>query len=400
MTEPMPASSSGWIPALLGGTPARHNKKPIGTAQLAPLPVSEFSRLLTDLLSNSANPNHICDQLARTLADFHSVKEVVLINNASVGLLLALDLATRDRSGGIALPSFSFRGLPYICRMLKRKIRFVDVLESTGTMDPVSLQRTLHKEDVAAVLAVHNVDRPCDAAELEKVASLAGTPLVFDSVYSMLNLDRGVPVGSSGMCEVFSLHATKLINGFEGGYITTNDRTVAHDLRRRIKSSDGAPFLPSEIDPVHAAAALCSLGNVASTVAGNKRRAERYAQALAGRTDLRIWPDCGGTGRNFGSVLVEILDESPLTRDQIVELLCADGYLARPYYGPALHQLPLWAAEDRAALPVTERLSTKILQLPVGDPVSLENCDEIALFLRTCLDQPDRISKAFQRRAR
>ena len=43
----------------------------------------------------------------------------------------------------------------------------------------------------------------------------------------------GVRVGNFGDCEVFSFHATKFFNSFEGGGVATNDDALADDIRRR-----------------------------------------------------------------------------------------------------------------------------------------------------------------------
>lgn len=390
-----PAWGEKRVPAAFGGMPIRGGR-PVGTAQLAPLPIDTFAELVRPIHRPSTQyVEYLSERLEGELAELHSVRHVVLVNNASVGLLLALRSLCEGREGAIVMPSFSFRGLPFFARMLGRSIEFVDVEPRFGTMAPDSLECVLQNRSVGAVLAVHNVDRPCRVAELEQICGNYGVPLMFDSVYSVFNEVRGRPIGNNGTGEVFSLHATKLINGFEGGYLTTDDANFASKFRSLLQPSAGAVGLPSRLDPFHVAAALSSLSQIREVVGRNERRYWAYAEALAGVSELVLWPHAPGSS-NFGSVIVEVMDSAELSRDQLVKLLCAEGYLARPYYGPALHQMSTWADCGRqGGLPVTSHLATRLMQLPVGDTVELEDCGEVVRLLVGFLDQRKQILDRF-----
>lgn len=398
MREGVAGWSASGAPALFGGR-RRRAGSPVGTAQLATPDPASFHRLLG--LDGVVGARDCIGELEAKMAAFHGVAHVVPLANASFGLLAALDVTTRGRPGALAMPSFSYRGLPYLARMLQRDIVFVDVLPSDGTLDPAALEDALAERAVAAVLAVHNVDRPARVQRLTEVCAARGVPLVFDSIYSLYNEVGGRRCGGDGSCEVFSLHATKLLNGFEGGYITTDDPALAARLRQWATGAEGVS-LRCPLPSVHAAAALASLAGLDAVVAGNRARHEAYRTALAGLEHLGLWEAdgavCAPAARNFGSVLIEVLDGAPLTRDEIVALLCAEGYLARPYYGPALHQAAAWRPFARAPLPVTERLATRVLQLPVGNPLAVAECPEIVALIRSFFDDAMRIRAAFAQR--
>lgn len=387
----------GGAPALFGGAPCRAGA-PIGTAQLATPPASVFHELM-GWGGSPYRPGWLVEELERQLADFHAVRFVVPLANASFGLLAAMSIAAEGRAGAVAMPSFSYRGLPYIARMLNREIVFIDVHPTDGTLDPEALAVELGRAEVAAVLAVHNVDRPARVQRLGELCAAAGVPIAYDSIYSLGNRVAGRPCGSDGLCEVYSLHATKLLNGFEGGYLTTNDPAVAARARAWVRG-DGPGAVRCPLSPVHAAAALASLGGIGAVVAGNRARMAAYRSALRGEARVRLWePTEGGLApehRNDGSVLVEIPEGAPLRRDQLVALLCAEGYLARPYYGPALHQVPAWRSFARAPLPVTEYLAPRVLQLPVGCGLTSADAAQVVALLSRFLDDAARIQEAFR----
>src|SRR6185437_7421804 len=82
-------------------------------------------------------------------------------------------------------------------------------------------------EDTALIVGVHPIVNCCDAEGLETLSVETGIPLLFDSVESVYETINHRKVGSFGLAECFSLHASKLLNGFEGGYVTTNNRSLA-----------------------------------------------------------------------------------------------------------------------------------------------------------------------------
>jgi NAD(P)-dependent dehydrogenase (short-subunit alcohol dehydrogenase family) len=66
---------------------------------------------------------------------------------------------------------------------------------------------------------------------LQEIATRRGLKLMFDAAHAFGCSHRGRMIGGFGLAEVFSFHATKFLNSFEGGAITTNDDDLAtmHD---------------------------------------------------------------------------------------------------------------------------------------------------------------------------
>ena len=51
--------------------------------------------------------------------------------------------------------------------------------------------------------------------------------LMFDASHGFGCTHGGRPLGNFGACEVFSFHATKFFNTFEGGAVVTHDDALA-----------------------------------------------------------------------------------------------------------------------------------------------------------------------------
>lgn len=305
-------------------------------------------------------------ELEARLADYHGVRSCVAVANAGLGLFLLLRHNAR-RDGEVLLPAFTFRGLPHFVRMAGQRPHFCDVDRRSHALDPAAVESVISRR-TTAVLAVWNFNAPPAIAQLFELARASGVPLFLDSVYGVGSSFMGVRAGGHGSAEVFSLHATKLINGFEGGYITTNEPELAEELR---KMRTGR----AELNELHAAMALLSLDALSKTIERNRERFELYREAfhdLDGVTLLE-YPSGDSSTASYQLVVAKIGAPWPLRRDQMVDILRAEGAAINPYYSPPLHL--------GRTLPVTAELAECFLQLPSGELVLAQDIERLAEFL-------------------
>ena len=375
-------------PAAHGGVPLL-DPPGLGTAQLVAPPAETWRALRRTVATGGGDA--LCTTLEARLAARHRAPgepapHVVVMSNASYGLVLVPALLARDRPGPVAMSSFSFRGLPYVAVPWGRRPRFLDVTTPGGVVDPDHLAAVLARGPVACVLAVHNVHWRCDVAAIETVAAAHDTPVFYDSVWALGATARGRPTGGDGVAEVFSLHATKLLNGFEGGYVTTHDADLAAELRRlragRPCSRGQVPGLPCALPPGHAAMALACLDTLPEVIARNHARWDAWDRALAGIDHLHLVRDEPGETHARGSALLWVDVDAPFQRDRLLAMLNQERVLARRYFDPPLHAAPKWHADVSEPLPGAEALSKRILQLPVGELVSVEVIAAIGALLR------------------
>jgi dTDP-4-amino-4,6-dideoxygalactose transaminase len=371
--------------ALFGGARLFTSHKPIG--QLDCPPVETYLALLRKAFDARwlSNGGALSRELEIRLAKYHNVAHCVAVANAACGLIMLMRSLGRKPGGEVVMPAFSYRGLPHFARWAGHMPRFCEVNAATHTLEPESVARAIGP-DTALILAVGNFNSVGDVEGLCSVAADADVPIIFDSVYAMASTYRGTPVGRFGAAEVFSLHATKLLNGFEGGYVTTNDDRVA-DLMRwqrnfalpglRPEAAKGSlPILGinAKLNELHAGMALASLDRIEQIIAGDRARFEAYQEEFRGLRGLTLvpYPDASVEKSNYQMAVAEVGPQWPLTRDQTVQLLRAEGAQISGYYSPALHQSEHCPAGLKVEpLPVTESLATRFFQLPVGELVSI-----------------------------
>jgi dTDP-4-amino-4,6-dideoxygalactose transaminase len=306
------------------------------------------------------------------------------VANATVGLtavLLALDLR-----GRIVLPAFTFPATACAVQLAGCEPVFCDVDEETWELDPAALKETL-SGDVAAVIHVRAFGLCRYLTEVEAVCAGAGVPLVVDSAAGLGGrTTAGDQIGHAGVCEVFSLHATKPFAVGEGG-VVLGDADVIDAVRRtsNFGLADGdvvSRGLNAKMDEFAAGRARAMLRRLDAEIEGRARHAAAYREALD--HELVAHPVDPGAPP-WQTYPVQLLDAD--ARPALFDALTARGVEVRAYYAPALHESTAFSAAVR--LPVSERLSRSMVCLPnYGNPTE-DEVAELTGLIAESLDEVD-----------
>jgi len=379
--------------ALLGGRRLFAEPKPIG--QLDAPAVEDYLATLKEAYDarHLANNGPIVVKLEQKLARLHGVRHCVALANAGLGLTMLMQLFAGGRQGEVILPAFSYRGLPHFCLWAGQTPRFCDVDARTHFLDAHSVESAISGK-TTSILAVSNFNDAGDIESICEVGRRHGVPVFVDSVYAVGATRNGRMLGSFARAEVYSLHATKLLNGFEGGYVTTDDDDLDQLLRwQRNFALPGlkpacagtSPVLGlnAKLNEFHAALAMHSVDRLEGIVARNRARYDAYREGLAPVPGLGLLAYAAGERANYQMAVLEVRPEWPLTRDQTVALLRAEGAAISAYYSPPLHRSEHSpAGVTTPPLPVAEALARNYVQLPVGELVTLQDvgsiCDLLA----------------------
>lgn len=231
----------------------------------------------------------------------------------------------------------------------------------------------------------------CDPT-LETYAKKKGIPLLFDSAHSFGSRDAlGRAAGSMGCAEIFSLHATKLFNSFEGGLITTNDDELALRIVAMrnfgITGQDKVDFIGTncKLSEVHAAFATLQLNCIEDTKQVYHENAKKYSTELHNRnlSGISLWNDGFFHTRCTQSyVLLVVESDSPISRDALMEGLREKEVYAKRYFFPGTHKYKCYEAwPPRVALDSTDWLNEHLLTLPTGKNVSFDDIEQIVRFI-------------------
>jgi dTDP-4-amino-4,6-dideoxygalactose transaminase len=309
--------------------------------------------------------------------------------NATDGLQLAM--RAMEMSGEVIVPAFTFIATVHAVQWLGFTPVFCDVDPETHTIDPVRVEELITSR-TSGIIGVHLWGQPCDIAALEAIARRHGLKLLFDAAHAFNCSWRGRMIGNFGDAEVFSFHATKFFNTFEGGALATNSTELAGRVRSMRNfgfaglDHTAALGTNAKMSEASAAMGLTNLESLPDFLAANSRNYGAYCRGLEGIPGVHMLQYDASEKRNYQYIVLEV-DESLalLTRDQLHDILWAENVLARRYFYPGCHHMEPYAStmpNIESRLPVTERLARRVLVLPTGTAVSAEQIEVICGILR------------------
>ena len=337
--------------------------------------------------------------LEQRLAAFHQVNYCVTFCSGFWAIALAISALALKGKYEIVMPSLTYRRMADIAAWTKLKPHFCEVEPDTLAMSETTA-RSCVNENTALIIGVHPIVNCVDVDSLVALAKAKSIPLLFDSVESVYESTVGGKVGGFGNAEIFSLHASKLLNGFEGGYLTTNDASLAKQLALMRGFGFSGPDnivvaggLNAKLNEMHAAMTLASLDDVEEQIARNRQRYYTYRRLLAAIPGLRLLEFDERHQTGYKNIVVELLDEWPLSRANTISILNAEKILARAYYSPPLHRKPMAYGYVTADLPMTDRLAESFLNLPCGQLVSNADIAGIVEILKFISSNANRINE-------
>lgn len=331
-------------------------------------------------------------ELEVKLAALFKTKHCLAVTNATIGLSIACRALGLEPGDKVVVPAFTFAATVQALTWAGLEPVFCDVDAHTHNISAATVAPCLNVPGVQAILGVHLWGNGCDINEIETIANAHEILIFFDAAHAVSCTYQGKAIGGFGLCEIFSMHATKVLSCTEGGCITTNDDCLA-TIIRNIRSSYGRDrIVPVSItanarfSELQAAFGLLSLEDLPTNIAANKQRMDAYAQGLKDIPGIRVIKPPIGEKHNYQYVVLEV-DERDfgLSRDALVRILEAENVLARRYFVPGMHRCFPYKdlyPQYVDALPVTDWLCQRVMQLPSGQIVTLENIADICDLVR------------------
>jgi perosamine synthetase len=227
---------------------------------------------------------------------------------------------------------------------------------------------------------------------LEAIANRHGIALVEDAAEAHGATYKGRTVGSIGRVSMFSLFGNKIITSGEGGVLTTNDAELAARLRlHRGQGMDPKRryWFPVvgynyRMTNIQAAIGLAQLEKVDEHLRARQRVRRWYDERLAELSEHLQPPAVHPWAHHsFWMYTVVLSESSPLSRDELMARLEADGIETRPVFYP-MHVMPPYRNDSRQ-FPVADHLAARGMNLPTHGLLSENDVDYVVARLRAHL---------------
>jgi dTDP-4-amino-4,6-dideoxygalactose transaminase len=374
---------------IFGGAPAFDEKLYVGRPN-----IGDRQRLLeriNDLLDRRwlTNKGPYVREFEQRIADMVGVKHCIAMCNGTVALEIAIRAA--GLTGEVIVPSMTFIATAHALQWQEITPVFCDIDPRSHNVDPGCIEELITPR-TTGIIGVHLWGHPCDLDSLADIAQRRNLKLLYDAAHVLGCSYKGRMIGGFGDAEVFSFHATKFFNTFEGGAVVTNNDDLAAKIQLMknfgFDGYDNVIYIGTngKMNEVSAAMGLTGLESLEEFIAINCRNYKHYKQELEGIPGIQLITYDETERYNYQYIILEIDDRiTGISRDQLVEILHAENVLARRYFYPGCHQMEPYRSyfpHARLMLPNTERLVRRVMTLPTGTAVGLEEINRICEIIK------------------
>ncbi len=315
----------------------------------------------------------------------------VVVTSGTHGLELAALLLDLKPGDEVIVPSYTFVSTANAFVLRGARPVFADV-DAGGNLDAREVAR-LRTPRTRAVALVHYAGNSCNMERM--AAACDGVALVEDAAQALGSRFDGKPLGTFGVCGAISFHETKNLGCGEGGALTVRDAAqferavVLRDKgtnRRRFLAGlvdkytwidVGSSYALSDLNAAYLSAQLDAFDRIQET---RRRLFDRYAAELAPaiveKGGYVILPRARcDSNRHLFAVVWRNQD----VRDQFIAHMRHHGIIT-PFHYVALHQSPFGQHfHDGRSLPMSERLTTCLVRLPLFFNMSEHEQDEVMM---------------------
>jgi perosamine synthetase len=302
-------------------------------------------------------------EFERAVLEKFGLERVLLLNNGTAGLRLALAVAGVGPGDEVVTTALTCTATNTpILEQYARPV-FADVQPLTGNIDPMDVGHRI-TDRTRAIVCVHWGGYPCDLDELNLIAESHGLTLIEDAAQALGATYRGIPIGGYSRFTMFSFQAIKTLTTVDGGLLAMTDADDWQEAKeRRWFGIDRDGRTPSDEWPgywdwpqrhvgykyqptnVQAAIGLGNLAHFDSLMHRRRELAVYYRRELANVPGVRLF-ELAGDRRHAWWLFTMHVEE----RAAFHEMMRAEGIETtvahirndlHPVFGPRRNDLPV-----------------------------------------------------------
>ncbi len=303
----------------------------------------------------------------------------------------ALELALRTLGIGsgdtVICPTLTFSATVNAIDSVGATPVFVGCEGTTWGLDPDALETALKhcQKRPKAIIVVDLYGMPAQWSDLEMVATRYEIPLVADAAESVGSYLNGQPCGKMGLLNAISFNQNKIITGYGGGALLTDDSE--HLAIARIIANQGRQTEPPyeqvtagsnyRMNPITAGISWVQLAVLAERVARRRAIFKQYHDALHQLPGLWFQPEpTGAVSNRWLTALTIDPTQMGVSRDLVANALKQEGIETRPVFAP-LHGQRAWRECSFYGSSLASELARTGLCLPSGSGLSMEEVGRV-----------------------
>jgi dTDP-4-amino-4,6-dideoxygalactose transaminase len=340
------------------------------------------------------------DQFEKAIAEFVGTKYALSFNSGTSALHADL-LAHNITDGEVIVPSFTFIATANTVVLAGARPIFAEIEDQSYGLDPEDVNKKITNK-TRAIIPVHYGGAPCkEIRALRDIADEHNLLLIEDAAESLGSKINDRMVGTFGSSSsMFSFCQNKVITTGEGGIIVTDSKEIYQKLKLirshgRLEGGDNYFSTTKELDyiqvgynyrmsSISAALALSQLKKIDRIIKLRREKAEYFNKKLSKIKRIKIPIELKNHYNVYQMYSIQL--ENNKSREELQQNLTKAGIMTKVYFDP-VHIKTLYREKfnyREGDLPETEKISKKVLTLPLYPTLSNKEMDYIVDKIRDC----------------
>jgi len=347
-------------------------------------PIAEYMQYVQRAYDKQwlTNRGELVLELEAKLRDYLGVENILIVNNGTIPLQIALKLL--GKGGEIITTPFSYVATTAAIVWEHCTPVFVDIDPDFLTIDETKIEAAITSK-TTAILATHVFGNPCHVEAIAQIAKKHHLTVIYDSAHAFGVTYKGASLFNFGDVSTCSFHATKLFHTSEGGAFFCKDEQLRHQLFYSHNFGHNGPHefhgvgINAKISELQAAMGLAVFPHLPEIISERKKVVEFYNDKLD-FTKLRTIAIRENTVWNYSYYPVIFENEAQLLETE--RLLAEQDIFPRRYFYPSLNTLDYCKG---ASMPVSEKVAASVLCLPLYVGLTTPDLQKIVAIINASL---------------
>jgi dTDP-4-amino-4,6-dideoxygalactose transaminase len=320
------------------------------------------------------NRGKLLKELEVNLKEYLSVSNIIVMNNGTVPIQIALKLL--GKQGEIITTPFSYVATSAAIVWENCTPVFVDIHPEYLTIDETKIEQAI-TPNTTAILATHVFGNPCHVEAIEAIAKKHNLAVIYDAAHCFGVNYKSKSIFNFGDVSTCSFHATKLFHTGEGGAAFCNNEDLFAKIYYSHNFGHNGPLdfhglgVNGKISELQAAMGLAVLPSMEHIISERKKVVDFYNEHLdfskISKMKLREHTDW-----NYSYYSIIFNSEEELL--SIQKKMNEQNIVPRRYFYPSLNTITY---THGASMPISESTSSRILCLPLFVGIDVESLSRI-----------------------
>lgn len=324
-------------------------------------------------------------EFERMFGEYVNNQFCLSVNSGTAALHIALLLIGVGKGDEVISTVLTAEPTNVVIKLTGAKVVWADVDEQTGLLDPTSVREKITPR-TKAIMLVHYAGMVVNLKEFQKISEEFNIPLIEDAAHALGAKYDDKPIGSISNFTVFSLQAIKHMTTVDGGFLCLKsiDKSNQAKLLRWFGLDKSKPRLENDIkkpgykyhmNNVTATIGIVQMKYIKEIVKKYVDNGIFFDKTLSEANGLELLKYYPGTEPSYWLYTMKV-DR----RDDFIRMLNSNGITASELH--LRNDRHSVFAESKTSLPHFENFYRKMVHIPCGWWVSLEDRERIVELIK------------------